>query len=171
MNDRLRRPASSEEYAAHDKALHYMEWEGRYRPQDGDNRTPLQRKIGKMSLAGGWNYKTELELRNLLSSGGETSRKAAERLENGTYRDDNPYKEGGGGIFAGDYVYDEALGLLRVFEGWYHFLVPILTPVRTEKITSDKAEDLARENGRRLFTNSGNVYRQTSLLPELALAG
>jgi len=159
-----------DEMQAHNEAWRQMEQADRNHPYNGDDRTPLQKRLDALSLADGWNVKTEHDLENRLGWDDEVSRRAGERLKTGSYRLDNPYREGGEAIFIGDYIFDE-YGFLTAYEGWYHFLQPIFTPVVYATITLDKAVTLAYGKGKRLFIKNGNVYRQIETVSELALAG
>jgi len=159
-----------DEMEAHNEAWRHMMREEQLHPYNGDDRTPLQKRLDAMSLADAWNEKTGHDLKNMIGYDDEVGRRAEERFLTGSYLLDNPYREGGEAVFIGDYIFDE-YGFLTAFEGWYHFLQPKFTPVVYGTVALDKAIALANEKGRRLFIRNGNMYRQAETVPELAFAG
>ena len=107
------------ELEEYNRAWRYMEWESQYKPYNGDNRTKLQKRLDKLSLAEGWNYKEAHYLKNE-SKYPYNEKRAIEakiRLESESYKEDNPYKDKGYQIFVGDCIFDE-YGFLSRFEGW-----------------------------------------------------
>jgi len=154
----------TEEIEANNEALRYMEWEERYRPSTGDPRTPLQRRLDGLSLAEAWNWKTEHDLRmkvEVARSVGyedEESREAERSLMIGSYRAENPYRDGGDAIIVGDFVLDE-YELLTKFEGWYSDGYPRFTTVGYKKSLEEALKITGGEN-RRLFGKAGKKYSE-----------
>jgi len=163
---------TKEDFEAYNEAYRYMEWETYYKPRDenfGDNRTPLQRRLDKLSLADAWNLKTshalKMKVEAAASFGYEDDeyRDAKVSLLSEGYKAGNPYQNDGDKIFVGDYILDE-YSLLSRYEGWYQDGHPIITLVAMGRKTVEESWDIARENGKRLFGRAGKVYTEIDLL-------
>ena len=159
----------TEELEAYNEAVRYAEREARLNPSDGTNRSRLQKKLDTMSLAEGWDYKTAHDLKNRLYYDGEESRKARESLETGSYRVENPYRDGGEAIMVGDYIWDD-YGFLTTYKGWYSDCTPIINSVLYSTITEARAIEIAEKDGKRLFRKVKKTYTEIGVADEVCEA-